>query len=86
MHRDIGKGSQAVFFAELEVEHAVHRDQAKQVDFSLAKQAQKLAGVIQHEGLARITGVNGITRAGHALGIVRMHPGALGEVDGGQAQ
>ena len=81
---DIGEGGQAFGFAQAEVEHAVELDQAEHVDLHRAIQPQVQLAVVEHDGLARVAGLDGITRPGRAVGVVGVHPGAAAEIDGGE--
>ncbi len=51
LHVDIGKRGQSIAFAETEVQHPGHRDQAKHFDLGLTKHPKQLLVVSQNDGL-----------------------------------
>ena len=93
-HCDIGKGGKAVFFVQAEIYRAGHGHQAKQINLGLAKQAQELAGVVEHDGLRGVARLDGITMVDNVVAGARVlvgcqraiFPSALGKVDGGETE
>ena len=99
LHVHIGKGGQACAFADAEVQHAGHGDQAEHLDLRAAKDTHLLLVKGQDDGLGRVARLYRIARvpdvvvlvgirvdlqtAHHQVGV---HPAALGKVEGGRAE